>query len=91
MTSFRVEPAVAADAAAVTELRVALEAFHHGQSGLSRADVEDEWSDLDLEQTRASCAMASASLAMERFAKKASSGKPKDTFIPTRSGGGSAG
>lgn len=47
--SFRVDPAVPADAAAVTELRVALEALHYGQSGLSQADVEDEWSDLDLE------------------------------------------
>ncbi|HEY2767699.1 MAG TPA: GNAT family N-acetyltransferase [Solirubrobacteraceae bacterium] len=34
----------------MTELRVALEAFHYGQSALSQADVEDEWSDLDIER-----------------------------------------
>ena len=43
-------PAVAADAAAVTEVVVALESWLCGQSGFSQADLEDEWSDLDLEQ-----------------------------------------
>jgi GNAT superfamily N-acetyltransferase len=42
-------PVVAADAAAVAELIVALESSLYGQSGFSRADLEDEWSDLDLE------------------------------------------
>ena len=50
MTSFRVDAAVAADAAAVTVVRVALETFLYGQSSLSQADVEDEWLDLDLER-----------------------------------------
>jgi GNAT superfamily N-acetyltransferase len=43
-------PAVAADAAAVTEVVVALETSLHGQTTFSQADLEDEWSDLDLEQ-----------------------------------------
>jgi mycothiol synthase len=43
-------PAVAADAAAVTELVVALESSLYGESAFSQADLEDEWSDLDLEQ-----------------------------------------
>ncbi|HSD81209.1 MAG TPA: GNAT family N-acetyltransferase [Solirubrobacteraceae bacterium] len=43
-------PAAAADAAAVTELVVALESSLYGRSAFSQADLEDEWSDLDLEQ-----------------------------------------
>jgi mycothiol synthase len=50
MTAFRVDPAVAADAAAVTAVRVALETFLYGECSLSQADVEDEWLDLDLER-----------------------------------------
>ena len=45
MTTFRVEAAVAADAAGVTAVRVALETSLYGQSSLSQADVEDEWLD----------------------------------------------
>jgi mycothiol synthase len=43
-------PADAADAAAVTELVVALESKLHGQSAFSQADLEGEWAELDLEQ-----------------------------------------
>jgi mycothiol synthase len=43
-------PAVAADAAAVTELVVALESSLYGESSFSQADLEDAWSDLDLGQ-----------------------------------------
>ena len=50
MTAFRVDAAVAADAAAVTAVRVALETSLYGQSSLSQADVEDELLDLDLER-----------------------------------------
>jgi mycothiol synthase len=42
-------PAVAADAAAVTEVVAALESSLYGQSAYSQADLEDEWSDLELE------------------------------------------
>jgi mycothiol synthase len=49
MSSFRLEPAVAADAAAVTEVVLALESSLYGQSEFSQGDLEDEWSDLDLE------------------------------------------
>jgi hypothetical protein len=41
-------PAVAADAAAVTELVVALESSLYGPSAFTQADLEDDWSDLDL-------------------------------------------
>ncbi len=43
-------PAVAADAAGVTEVVLALEASLYGQSEFSQADLENEWSDLDLER-----------------------------------------
>jgi GNAT superfamily N-acetyltransferase len=43
-------PAVAADAAAVTEIVVALESSLYGRSAFSQADLEDEWSDVDLER-----------------------------------------
>src|ERR687898_1276244 len=42
--------AVAADAAAVTEVVVALESSLYGQTAFSQADLEDEWSGLDLAQ-----------------------------------------
>jgi mycothiol synthase len=50
MSSFRLDRAVAADAAAVSEVVVALESSFYGQTVFSQADLEDEWSDLDLEQ-----------------------------------------
>jgi mycothiol synthase len=43
-------PAVAADAAGVTEVVAALESSLYGQTTFSQADLEDEWSGLDLEQ-----------------------------------------
>jgi mycothiol synthase len=43
-------PAVAADAAAVTEVVVAVESSLYGPSAFSQADLEDEWLDLDLER-----------------------------------------
>jgi mycothiol synthase len=43
-----VRPAVAADAGAVTELVVALESSLYGESSFSQADLEGEWSELDL-------------------------------------------
>jgi GNAT superfamily N-acetyltransferase len=48
MTSFRLEPAAAGDAAAVTELLAALESSLYGRTAISQADLEDEWSELDL-------------------------------------------
>ena len=50
MTSFRLDPVVAADAAAVAEVIAALETSLYGQSQFSQADLEDEWLDLDLKQ-----------------------------------------
>jgi mycothiol synthase len=41
-------PASAADAAAVTELVVALESSLYGQTAFSQADLEEEWSEIDL-------------------------------------------
>jgi len=43
-------PAVAADAAAVTDVVAALEASLYGETAFSQADLEDEWSELDVEQ-----------------------------------------
>jgi hypothetical protein len=43
-------PAVAANAAAVTEVVVALESSLYGPSTFSQAGLEDEWLELDLEQ-----------------------------------------
>jgi mycothiol synthase len=43
-------PAVAADAAGVTEVVAALESSLYGPSTFSQADLEDEWSELDVEQ-----------------------------------------
>jgi mycothiol synthase len=43
-------PAVAGDAAAVTEVVVALERSLYGHSAFSLGDLQDEWSDVDLEQ-----------------------------------------
>jgi mycothiol synthase len=39
-----------ADAAAVAEVLAALESSLYGQAGFSQADLEDEWSELDLEE-----------------------------------------
>ncbi len=50
MSSFRLDPAVAADAAAVTEVVAALESSLYGQTAFSQADLQDEWLDIDLEQ-----------------------------------------
>ena len=43
-------PAAVADAAAVTEVVRALESSLYGESRFSQADLEDEWSELDLER-----------------------------------------
>jgi GNAT superfamily N-acetyltransferase len=48
--SFRLEPAVAADAAAVSEVVEALEASLYARTVFSQADLEDAWSDLDVER-----------------------------------------
>ena len=43
-------PVVADDAAAVTEVVLALESSLYGHSAFSQADLEDEWSELDVER-----------------------------------------
>ena len=50
MTSRTIDPAVAADAVAVSELVAALEASLYGRSVFTPADLEGEWSELDLER-----------------------------------------
>ncbi len=50
MSSFGLDRAVAADAAAVSALVPALKASLYGQSRFSQADLEGEWSELDLER-----------------------------------------
>ena len=50
MSPLRLDPAATADAAAVTELVVALESSLYGQTTFSQPDLEGEWSELDLER-----------------------------------------
>src|SRR5919108_6411747 len=50
MSSFGLDRAVAADAAAASEVVAALESPLYGQSTFSQADLEGEWSELDLER-----------------------------------------
>ena len=50
MTAALLTPAVAADAAGVTEVVAALESYVYGQSTMSQADLEEEWAELDLER-----------------------------------------
>src|SRR5215218_923711 len=50
MSSFRLRHAAAADTAAVAEVQLALETSLYGHTDYSQSDVEDEWSDLDLER-----------------------------------------
>jgi mycothiol synthase len=50
MSSFGLDRAVAADAPAVSEVVAALESSLYGQSTFSQADLEGEWSELDLER-----------------------------------------
>jgi len=50
MSSLRLDRAVADDALAVTEVVAALESSLYGQTAFSQADLEDEWSELDLER-----------------------------------------
>jgi mycothiol synthase len=48
--SLTLTPALAADAAAVTEVVGAVESSLYGETTFSQADLEEEWSELDLEQ-----------------------------------------
>src|SRR4051812_32296448 len=50
MSSFGLRPATAADIAAVAEVQIALENAFYGETTYSQGDVEEEWSDLDLER-----------------------------------------
>ena len=50
MERARLTPAEIADAAAVTEIVGAVESSLYGGATFSQADLEDEWSDLELER-----------------------------------------
>ena len=50
MSGHALSPVTTADAAAVAEVVVALESSLYGQSAFSQADLENEWSELDVEQ-----------------------------------------
>jgi mycothiol synthase len=50
MSSFSLEPPVAADAAAVAEVIAQLESSLYGETTFSQADLEEEWAVLDLAQ-----------------------------------------
>ena len=83
-------PARDADAAGVTALVAALESALYGQTTFSQADLEDEWSDVDLRRMRASSATATASSGTPCCTSEAGSGASTRTSTPTRSGAGSA-
>ena len=84
--------AVAADAAAVTEIVAALESALYGHTAFSQADLEDEWSDLDLEQdtrvVRDGDRIVGYGVAREHGD---GSGGPRGTSTPTRPGKASGG
>ena len=82
-------PAVAADAAAVTELVVALESSLYGESSFSQADLEDAWSDLDLGQNARVVCEGGRIVGYGVVVRRAGSGAPRGTCTPTRSGAGS--
>jgi mycothiol synthase len=48
VTQFRLDPATAGDAAAVTAIVAAVESKLYGASAYTQRDLEDEWMDLDL-------------------------------------------
>jgi len=66
VSSFRLEPAVAADAAAVTEIVVELESSLYGQSGSRKLIWRPRGQTSTLSRTRAWSATATASLATGR-------------------------
>ena len=84
--------AVAADAPAVTEIVAALESALYGHTAFSQADLEDEWSDLDLEQdtrvVRNGDRIVGYGVAREQW--RAARG-PRGTSTPTRPGEASGG
>ena len=84
-------PAVAADAAAVTEVVMALESSLYGQTTFSQADLEDEWSELDLEQNARVVRDGDRIVGYGAVQERASSGAPRDTSTPMRPGAGSGG
>jgi mycothiol synthase len=50
MEGVSIRPAVAADVAAVTDVVAALEASLYGESTFSQSDLEEEWSEVDVER-----------------------------------------
>ena len=88
MSAFRLDPTVAADAAAVSEVVAALEASLYGQTAFSQADLEDGWSALDLEQDARVVRDGDRPSVTARCASEASSGAPRGTSTPTRCGRG---
>ena len=84
-------PAVAADAAAVTEVVAALESSLYGQTAFSQADLEDEWSELDLERDARVVRDGDRVVGYGVVRERASAGASRGTSTPTRSGVGSGG
>ena len=82
-------PAVAADAGAVTEVVVALESSLYGQSAFSQADLEEEWSEVDLERDARVVRDGDRVVGYGWCASAGRYGVSRDTSTPTRSGAGS--
>ena len=83
-------PAVAADAAAVTEVVMAIGPRSTAQASFTQADLEDEWSELDIEENvrvvRDGGRIVGYGVAREHGELCA----PRGTSTPMRGGAGSA-
>jgi hypothetical protein len=85
-------PAVAADAAPVTEVVAALESSLYEQTTFSQCDLEDECSELDLARDARVVRDGDRIVGYGVVrASEASSGAWRGTSTPTRSGAGSGG
>ena len=82
-------PAVAADAAAVTEVVAALESSLYGKTTFSQADLEDEWSELDVERDARVVRDGDRVVGYGVVRDGASPGASRGASTPTRSGMGS--
>ena len=89
MTSFRLDPAVAADAAAVAEVVAALENLTVWRSRFSQADLEDEWLDLDLKEHARVVRDGERIVGYGAVRDEGELWTPRRTSILTRSGRGS--
>ncbi len=82
-------PAVAADAAAATEVVAALESSLYGETTFTQADLEDEWSELDLERDARVVRDGDRVVGYGLVRERGEPGASRGASTPTRSGVGS--